>query len=43
MLYVTSNIIRKQLLDKTKPCKKFTEDEANALVEFSQQLCDIGI
>jgi hypothetical protein len=43
MLYISNNIIRKQVLDKTKPCKKFTEDEANSLVEFSQQLCDIGI
>ncbi len=36
MTYVSNYIIKKSQLDINKPLKKFSEDETQALVEFSQ-------
>jgi hypothetical protein len=43
MDYIRVNVLNKFHIDSQKHNKRFSEDEMSQLVEFSQQLWEIGV
>lgn len=43
MDYIRVNVLNKHHIDSQKISKRFTDDEISLLVEFSQQLSEMGV